>query len=968
MERISLQMIKSEWRYIGKNRLILISVLAIMFIPFMYSIFFLKSVWNPYGSTSHLPVAVVNQDQAVQYQGKTLNVGDQTIANLKKNHQLGWRFVSAKQAKAGLANQKYYSIISIPKDFSANAATLLDDTPKPMQLTYKTNGSANYIAEVMSQVAATKLNDQIKANVTEAYASAVFDQIYKVGKGMDTAAKGATKLKDGSVTLSDGLNTYTTGVAKVNNGLMTMKTSVGPLATGVQKLTDGANKLSAGINQYSAGVSKVNAGTQKLNGSTGVLASGVTKLSKGAKKLNNGLYTYTHGVYQLNQGMTTLGNGVSPLQSGFKKLYTGSQTLTAGLKTLNDNSGQLNTLLDQLNQQLSPLSTAAGQKQLETLDNILTILKSDQFNQNKDQYIQIMNALIKLQGMKNQLTGQASAVEKANKTAVADAQTVQAEQQKAAKQVPSSTNRINSLAQQIQAKKDDPDKVNELAGQISDQSKDLNQQASSIKKAAAVKKYAASAKRATNLWQGLQLLLNNMDSVITLLNADVDPTTDGTAQLLQYVGQLNVSQSQLAQLQSALSQAKNAGSMISSLQKYVGGVQSAYQGSKKLTSGMSQVNEKLPVLVSGIGKIQSGVTRLKTNSPKLLSGSQQLAGGLTTLNGKVPTLVSGVATLANGTAKLNSKSSQLKDGANRLASGTNQLNQKVPTLTSGVNKLAGGTGRLVNNSAKLNAGANKIKNGNAKLGSSLQKGADQVNGLQFTSKTAKMFAQPSELKHANYSVVPNYGHALAPYVLSLALYVGALVFNFAFPIRKVAKLGESATSWYLSKISVGAVEALAMALIEPTLMMVGGLSVDHVGSFYLISILFAEASMFIVMFLSMLLDNPGRFLAMVLLMLQLGGSAGTFPMEVTNHFYNVIHPFLPMTYSILGFRQALTSGMAPGTVGHSALVLAGFALVNVLLLWPTMWLLQRMHLMGRSQLDDNQKLQEVEDPNTSAHS
>ncbi len=138
---------------------------------------------------------------------------------------------------------------------------------------------------------------------------------------------------------------------------------------------------------------------------------------------------------------------------GLKKLYTGSQTLTAGLKTLNDNSGKLNTLLGQLNQQLSPLSTAAGQKQLETLNHILTILKSDQFNQNKDQYIQIMNALIKLQGMKNQLTGQASAVEKANKTAVAAAQTVQDEQQKAAKQVPSSTNRINSLAQQIQAKK-----------------------------------------------------------------------------------------------------------------------------------------------------------------------------------------------------------------------------------------------------------------------------------------------------------------------------------------------------------------------------------------------------------------------------------------------------------------------------------------------------------------------------------
>jgi len=125
--------------------------------------------------------------------------------------------------------------------------------------------------------------------------------------------------------------------------------------------------------------------------------------------------------------------------------------------------------------------------------------------------------------------------------------------------------------------------------------------------------------------------------------------------------------------------------------------------------------------------------------------------------------------------------------------------------------------------------------------------------------------------------------------------------------------------------------------------------------------------MFIIMFLSMLLDNPGRFIAMVLLMLQLGGSGGTFPMEVTNHFYNVVHPFLPMTYSILGFREAITSGMA-GEVGQAIWVLTLFTILALALLWPTMVWLQKKHLMGKSQLDDNQKLQEVEDPTSNSHS
>lgn len=192
-------MIKGEWNYIRHNRLILISVLAIMFIPFLYCIFFLKSVWDPYGETGKLPVAVVNQDQAVTYQGQKLNVGDQTVTNLKKNHQLGWRFVSAKTAADGLKHHKYYTVITIPKNFSANAATALDTHPKKMTFSYKTNGSANYIAQVMSEVGSDKLNSEIRAKVTKAYAQATFKQIYAVGKGMNKAAKGSAQLKDGCV-------------------------------------------------------------------------------------------------------------------------------------------------------------------------------------------------------------------------------------------------------------------------------------------------------------------------------------------------------------------------------------------------------------------------------------------------------------------------------------------------------------------------------------------------------------------------------------------------------------------------------------------------------------------------------------------------------------------------------------------------------------------------------------------------
>ncbi len=114
--------------------------------------------------------------------------------------------------------------------------------------------------------------------------------------------------------------------------------------------------------------------------------------------------------------------------------------------------------------------------------------------------------------------------------------------------------------------------------------------------------------------------------------------------------------------------------------------------------------------------------------------------------------------------------------------------------------------------------------------------------------------------------------------------------------------------------------------------------------------------MAIVMFLSMLFDNPGRFFAMVLLMLQLGGSGGTFPMEITMKFYNVIHWYLPMTYSILGLRDSISGGLGAHYTMFCNTVLIVIAIVFYALLLVGMIWLQHHHYAGRSELDNNQEL------------
>ena len=192
-----MEMIKNEWKKIRKNKLLLISFVVICFIPMMYASFFLKSMWDPYGMTQHLPIAVVNEDKSVDFEGQILSVGEQVVNQLKENTTLDWHFVNATDAKKGLENKEYYMVITLPENFSANAATVLSENPEKMNIEYETNGSLNYLGEVISEQAVKELKSQVSEQVTKAYASAIFDQLTNVTDGFATAADGSSQLKDG---------------------------------------------------------------------------------------------------------------------------------------------------------------------------------------------------------------------------------------------------------------------------------------------------------------------------------------------------------------------------------------------------------------------------------------------------------------------------------------------------------------------------------------------------------------------------------------------------------------------------------------------------------------------------------------------------------------------------------------------------------------------------------------------------
>lgn len=668
-------MVRAEWLHLCKNKILLLSMAVISFIPIMYSGFFLGSIWDLYGQTKSLPVAFVNEDKGAKLNGHALNVGQSVEQKLKDNHDLGWEFVTKRQADSGVDSGHYYAVVTIPADFSAKAASIKQSKPEQAVIHYTTTPAKNYVGSLISNQAAEKVKASVAEQITQAYAKGVLENINKLGGGLDTAADGATQLHEGLATLQTGAQTYTGGVKQLAANQQS-------LANVLSQLADGSRQLQAGLGQISNGLPSQAQVTQ--------LSNSVTQLQAGINQLN-----------------TSVHNPSSELTAQQQRVTSEAQTLAATMQAAR-----------------ADLTTAGGM--LQTL------------------------------GAEAQAAG--------------------------------NTTTINLI--QI--------------GRLS-------------------KAFAAT-----------------------------QTVTRQTAELLMDLQTLTA----------------------------------------QLTKQQRQLQTGVSTLAGGVNQLAPNAINAFNGYNNLRTANNQLLGGSTTLVNSLSRAQVGSQQLANGAAVLNANSGILLNGTSRLATGADTL------------------------STKLADAANQIK-------------------LQPTGvATQQQIAKPVSSETNARGDVPNYGYALAPYVLSLSLFVGALAVNVIYPIRKTFAEQESAFRWWLAKVSVVGTAAFAQATILMLIMVYClGLVPDHPGHFIGAVYLTSFVYMSIVSLLVIMLDNPGRFLAMVLLVLQLGSSEGTFPIQTANSFFQAVNPLVPMTYSIRALRQAISGGLNNSFYTDSMWVLAGFLLAaNVLIL------------------------------------
>ena len=864
-------MIKNEIRSLRKNKILLVVVIAIIAIPFIYAGLFLKSMWDPYGNLKNLPVAVVNEDCPVEYEGKTLNIGDEMVKNLRESDALDFRFMDEGQAQKGLADGSWYMVITIPENFSRNAATLLDEKPEKMELTFETNPGTNYIASKMGESAAEKLCEETASQVTETYTKILFEQLASVEDGIREAA-------DGSRELADGISTAA-------GGSIELKENLRKLADSTLTFSDGAGQLTKGLKEYTGGVESVKEGASRLNTGTEAMKEKIPELTEGIHRLQQGTETYTGGVAALDAQSKQLLDG-----SG--KMNEGAEQLTEGLDTAENGTAQYVRAVDAFAENavryaMGTKQLADGAAQLEDLENLRQISEG----------ISRLNASV--------------------------------------------TEGENSLKSGTRQLEDGLGNLYEQLQRISEETSDSS-----------IREFAENMEKTRT---GAQ----DAGEAVTQISMEMDGMADD---LSQYAALVASAQSSLTDMTAQMESARtDLGSLPDTLRSLTGAAGKLYEGACQVSSGVNTTSEKLteletatsgfPAAAQGVKSLEEGFETLTSGNEALLagakglnkagadlddglraavSGGDTLAEGMRSLDGGVRAYTGGVSLLARNSAALTGGTRQLLEGSDELISGmdsfaggteslyegVSRLTQNSGQLTEGAKLLADGSeqiqtgaGRLYQGSEELDAGMQELMEGSETLAAALEDGAGDLNGQEFSEETISMFASPLEAKEKKITNVENNGHGMAPYMMSVGLWVGCLAFCLMYPLTQYTGRLKSGFSWWASKAVVLYPVAVLQGILPIVLLHVAdGFQPARMMETICFACLTAVSFTSIMYFFNITLGKVGSFLMLIFMVIQLSGSAGTYPVEISPPFVSRIHAFLPFTCTVDAFRSAISGG------------------------------------------------------------
>lgn len=596
--------------------------------------------------------------------------------------------------------------------------------------------------------------------------------------------------------------------------------------------------------------------------------------------------TYTKAVFK---SMSSLQDGLQEASDGGNELLSGSQQLESGSQTITDN---LNTAAS--GSQTLADGTATLSSGLTTYTNGVSSLASGSttLSTGLATYVAGVNTLSS--GLNELNANSQKLVDGVNK--------LQTESSAGLTELITGATKLNDALQTIQTQLNSttlPD-TSEVQKAISDLTK-LDEKLSTMSTAiSSITSSDLAAVQATSAYKNL-----SSDE-----QAEIDSaiTTGGGAQTVQQLtAQIEETQKQISQLTNLSTQLSTLSTLLTNLANLQAGISQASTGSQQLVAGLTQLktgledeNEGIPYLASGLQQYTSGVAQAADGANQLVANNNQL----------------------------NSGASQVASGANQLAASNSQLTSGASQLQSGAEELASGSSQLAAGSDTLTSGLTTLTSGISTLTSSLSEASDQLSLVSVTNKNAKLVSNPVSTKETDNDSVKVNGIGMAPYMIAVSLMVVALSTNVIFANSLSGRPVKNRFEWAKQKLFINGLISTVGSLVLYGAIQFLGFEANYEWKTILLIILGGWTLMALVTALVGWDNRYGSFLSLVMLLLQVGSAGGSYPIELSPKFFQVVHPYMPMTYIVTGLRQTISM---TGSIGTQVGVLSAFLVAFMVL-------------------------------------
>lgn len=595
--------------------------------------------------------------------------------------------------------------------------------------------------------------------------------------------------------------------------------------------------------------------TETMFQELGMIGDGFVEAADGALQI-------TDGTDQLLDGNEELGNGLNTLTDGTLTLKDGSTELQKGLGTYTDGVAALNQGAAVLNSKSAELNAGVG-----TISEGVVSLKSGS------------SAI--LAGM-NTMSGElAKSLSKENLTTM--------------EQLKGGLTSINTGIQEMNTAVQGMDVAGQLTETVGTVETGLTSIGGSLSSA------QTNMEELTNVIAAVQqqMMVDGLSAEEQAVLGQLVTAATNVGNDVKAIG--TTTQSMAAALQSKKAVLASASSGLQSLKTNMATLAEnanvvlpgSNQTITSLTTGLQSVQTALNKtgntakemgMIQAMGAVDSGLAQLDAG----VNGEDGLKAGVSAYTG-------GVSTVSEGTKELAANSKALVDGAGRIADGANVLKE--------------GSVRLADGSQAMGEGLLKLKDGSSTLAASLSDAADEVRSTKTDEDAVAMFAAPVESEGSEYSHIENNGSAMAAYMMGVGLWVACIAFCTIYPLTKPSGEVQKGFSWWISKASVYLVISTIQAVVMIFMLkLILGFNPQYLGKTILVAVLASMAFMSVMYFFNVCFGKVGSYLMLIFMVLQLGGSAGTYPLELSSDFYHTIHEHMPFTYSVKAFRATISTG------------------------------------------------------------